>query len=495
MRIGRALHPSEGRAGRERDEQVGRADRDAGGRASTFLLTTGLVLISRIPFLGPGYGYDPDAWRVAWAARSIAASGTYQASRFPGYPIQELVCSLLAGGGPIALTGATAIMSAFAAGCFALVFRSLGSRDGLLAALALASAPAFYVTSVQAMDYAWALAFALAGLLLALSGRPGVAGILAGLSIGCRLTSGLWLVPLGLALAWRLPPGRRRSGILVFTATALLIGALAFLPAFQQYGVRFLRFYEPAGARLLFTAKNASVDLWGIIGVLGLALGIPLGLVRARQTPGRRSIPPADARLRIAAWGLGLLLFVAAYLRLPVDAAYLIPAIPLTLLLCGHLLERRAFIAICVALVISPWIFKISQTDKADSPVFRSGTSTLHLGGQHYVFDWLRGPILYEKARAGGGVEYVDRTLRRARRLGGETVVVAWEWLPQIRLRLGGQVDGRARYVHLLSAGDLDSLRRQGVNVYYLAGADANNALVHGVSLRAHGARSLDAMK
>lgn len=51
-----------------------------------------VVLFSRLPFLDAGYGVNADAWRVARAAHEIATTGQYSVSRFPGYPIQEIVC-------------------------------------------------------------------------------------------------------------------------------------------------------------------------------------------------------------------------------------------------------------------------------------------------------------------------------------------------------------------------------------------------------------------
>ena len=52
------------------------------------LLVAAIVLVSRLPFLAPGYGTDADAWRIAWAAHGIASTGRYEAARFPGNPIQ-----------------------------------------------------------------------------------------------------------------------------------------------------------------------------------------------------------------------------------------------------------------------------------------------------------------------------------------------------------------------------------------------------------------------
>ncbi|MEP6937397.1 MAG: hypothetical protein ABI871_04945, partial [Chthoniobacterales bacterium] len=65
---------------------------DALTRSACILMLVGVAL-SRLPFLDAGYGVNVDAWRVARAARHIAQTGEYEASRFPGYPVHEIVCS------------------------------------------------------------------------------------------------------------------------------------------------------------------------------------------------------------------------------------------------------------------------------------------------------------------------------------------------------------------------------------------------------------------
>jgi len=84
------------------------------------------------------------------------------------------------------------------------------------------------------------------------------------------------------------------------------------------------------------------------------------------------------------------------------------------------------------------------------------------------------------------------KTVSRARRLSAESVIVAYDWLPQIRVRIGGKREGNVEYVYLLTAAELADLRRRGVPVYDLAGADAENVKVNGVSLRENGARPLE---
>jgi hypothetical protein len=144
--------------------------------------------------------------------------------------------------------------------------------------------------------------------------------------------------------------------------------------------------------------------------------------------------------------------------------------------------------------VASPWVLKVSQPGKPDSLRSTAGTVTLRLGGQPWILDLLRGPVLADHERRAHGMRYVEASLERARSLPGESVIVAYDWLPQIRVRLSGKRDGRVEYVYLLTAGELADLRRREVGVYDLAGAEAENVKVNGASLRENGSRPLDGM-
>ncbi|MBL0103402.1 MAG: hypothetical protein IPP51_06330 [Bacteroidetes bacterium] len=54
-----------------------------------------LVFVSRLPFLSAGFGLDGDSWSVSIAARLLHNTGEYVPSRLPGYPVHELLCSLM----------------------------------------------------------------------------------------------------------------------------------------------------------------------------------------------------------------------------------------------------------------------------------------------------------------------------------------------------------------------------------------------------------------
>jgi hypothetical protein len=460
-----------------------------------FALVTLIVLLSRLPFLGAGYGADPDAWRAAWAARVIALTGQYEASRFPGYPLQEFVSAWLWRGGPIALNGASALLCAIGAGCFALTLRTLRVRDALLASLALASAPAVFLASVTAMDYAWALGFDLAALYCAVRGRAFAAGSLAGLAIASRMPSVGWLVPLALALAHAVPRGARRRSIAVLLITAVGAGAVAFLPVLFTYGPRFLRFYEygyPAAALVL---KNATADLWGVPGVLVLTLVVVFHAARGERPSLESAASGPMPPLIFAACASGIAIYAAIYLRLPIKAAYLLPVVPMVMIVLGGWLSRRAFAAVCLALLLSPWFLKLSQPGMFGEPPSGRGTVAMRVFGRSVALRLVPGPVLADRERREQGMRYVERSLERARALDGRAVVIAYDWLPQVRVRLGGKLDGRVEYAYVATAEELRAWARQGIRVRYLAGADWGNARVNGVDLGRAGARSLDATR
>jgi len=148
-----------------------------------FFFTVLTVLASRLPFLLPGYGFDPDAWGVAFISRQIATTGTYYVSRFPGYPVQEFFYSIIWKSGPLLMNGMTALLSGLATAFFALSMKKMEFAQPFFSALVFAFVPVVYVNSVTSIDYVWALCFVLGSLYCVLSDRPVFAGLLLGLAI------------------------------------------------------------------------------------------------------------------------------------------------------------------------------------------------------------------------------------------------------------------------------------------------------------------------
>src|SRR5690349_20650244 len=211
------------------------------------------VFVSHLPFVTPGYGTDTDAWKFATAIREMSMTGRYTASRFPGYPVVEVVSTPFARLGPWAPNALSALAAAACAWLAARLFARHGVRDALLAGAAFVFLPAAFIAGTSSMDYLWALAFALAAWLDAAAGRPARAGLWAGLAIGSRITSVLFLPSLALLLVQPgASPGRAGRAVrqvLTLGAVALAVAVVCYAPAFARYGWAMFSYSEINGGQ------------------------------------------------------------------------------------------------------------------------------------------------------------------------------------------------------------------------------------------------------
>ncbi len=490
----RADSQSESRANPQLD--VGRSRRDA-------MLFGGVLcfsFLSRVPFLGTGYGNDPDAWGLAVAARHIAATGEYVASRLPGYPVQELACSLLYRGGPIALNAVTALLSAVAVGFFMCSVRRLGSRQHLWAGLALAMTPVIFVNSTNSMDYVWALAFILAGHHCALVGRPVLAGCLLGLAVGCRITSVAMVLPLCILLfeASAIPSGPR--AIIKLLLATCLVAAIAYMPVAYCYGCGFLSFAEPPTyPSVLSVFSRATLRTWGCVGSLVIAGGLAftaLRFVARSRAVGARlegaAIPSPKSRAPIIAAAVAIGAYVIAYLRLPLEEGYLIPAVPFVIILLGRVMTRRMFKGVCLALCVSPWVCSLGRTASASPQTYSSSAMHFNVAGQQLALDIARGPIFVSHAERQYGMGFVDRIMQHGDRLPRGSVIVVGFWQTQILAKLTDPPPESPLFVSIIDADQLERFQLDGRMIYFLPEMATYNQAVNGFDLERTAASPLD---
>jgi hypothetical protein len=425
-------------------------------------------------------------------ARRICETGQYTASRLPGYPLPELIGALLWRGGPLVLNGCTAVFSAWAAASFIRAAKVLGSADPLLAGLALAMTPVVFVNSVNSMDTVWALALILASHHAVLIGRPTRAGVLLGLAIGCRMTSGAMLLPLSILLCARQVKGRRGRAVAALCLAACLVGALLFVPVFARYGWGMLHFSEPPDyPSALSVVSRATLHVWGGVGLVGVFFGV-LSMMPGRRVLRRASNPSSAGGATVACSIVAVGLYAIGFARLPLSEGYLIPAVPFAILLMGQFLSRRVFRFVCVTLCLSPFVCGIGRAESESAWTYSDRAVRFVVGGQSLVLDATRGPILRAHAERVGGAVFVDRILSNGRSLPEGSVVIVGYWLPQIRVRLGGGSTDHVRYVYLLDEASLAAHRSEGNGVYYLPEMAAFNREVYGIDPRAAGAIPLN---
>ena len=450
-----------------------------------------VVLLSRLPFLDAGYGVNVDAWRVALRAREIAITGDYSVSRFPGYPIQEIVCSWFWRGGPFALNGLSAIFSAIAATAFAAIARELDGRDSLLAALAFAATPILFISSVSSKDYIWAVAFVLLAILSALHQRPVLAGMFLGLATGCRITSLSMLFPVALIVFSR---SDRHQGIASVTKVAgvsLITAIIAFSPVWLRYGTAFWRFYEHARPDWLTILSRGTLEVWGTVGLTGMVLAAPTLIARRRigrsaddatlkpkaqdliaarlelSSPTGLVDPPwSRSKWTVVALGLWLAITVAVYLRLPDQAGYLLPAVPAVLLLAQQLVSRRAFQFACACLILSPFV-NLGPTGVQAGAIFADRAERVHT------------------------MDQVEHFVRYAETLPGQNTIVVGAWEPIIATVAPHIAHGRNHYVYLLDDTALAAALARNEPIFYAPRMREFNQRIYGIDLTKYGGINL----
>lgn len=448
-----------------------------------FLVVVAAVLITRLPFLGPGLGADADAWRVYLAGRNIALTGAYTASRLPGYPVIEYASAVAWPWGYTALNALTAVMSGVAVAFFALSSRRLGARTWWAGTAALALVPVMFVNSVVLMDYAWALAFMLGALYFVIARRPWLGGVFLGLAIGCRLTSAVALLPLGLMVL--LDPGqddaagssdatvlsgpfrpKRLRQAAILAATTAVVAALLYTPVIARFGASFLSFVESDVT--LRAAWERFRGAWGDLGMAAILLAlasVPLAAwTRRHQQP--RRVAADLPRAWVLAWGLGVLLYLIAYARLPLESGYLLPVVPFALLLGAAVLDERVWLGACALLALS-WAVGFSGSAAPAGPLVRAQRTRV---------------ARYSTAAI---------ALETARGLAPRSAILAESSYPAIQAMQLDTTKTAARFLYRPNPAELRRLVDEGYAVYYLEGVDELVRDAYGIDLAAMGARPL----
>lgn len=409
----------------------------------SFIILAIVVFISRLPFISAGYGDDPDAWRLINAARDIAGTGHYCPSRLPGYPIPEMVYTLLKSGGPIVVNGLVALLSAIGAAFFAATVRKLGvgAKYYLLAGLAIAFTPVIYINSTCAMDYIWAMTFMLAGLYFATTTKPLLAGVMIGLAIGSRIIYGAMLIPCGLMLFESSKSHQRVRNVLILCLAACATGVAAFAPVIGRYGLHFLKFCDAPYPPIATVVSRATTDVWGEFGRVAIVLGLIVQVILMRRLNSGSYIPKKAGVLPVIGWGIAAILYTLIYLRLPLESGYLVPAVPFVILLLARFLERRVFAIVCIGIIAASFI----GVTHVAGPIFESNTKRLQ------------------------DIDYIGKVISTAERLPGQNVIIAGRWQPQIlgTLVSRGQ-SNRISYTYMMSPKTCSIYRSKGYGVYYL---------------------------
>lgn len=431
-----------------------------------FILLPLVLLFTRIPFLFPGYGLDADAWRVAKSVKHISETREYVASRLPGYPVHEYLLSLtIFKQNYFTSNLLTAIFSVLAMFLFTLILKEFKVKNYLLIGTSILFVPVIYVNSVNTMDYMIALAFMLGAFYSLIKKKTLFSGIFLGLAIGSRITSGAFLIPL---LYWIYTSDYQKKKVtLILLSSTLLTAILCYMPVFFKYGSGFFSFYDNVGypSFALLVGKGV-LQVWGTIGILSI-LGL-LAYVLVDNVKFVTSIFSDDYKKRIVIFSLSVIfLYTVAFLRLPHEAAYLIPIVPFVLILLAISLPSKLISLFIPLLIISSFVANVDT----------KGFSVL-------------GPILSQHLKRNVQMREGNLILENVKIKNKKTLLVSGVKCPQLMLMKDNE---NLKLVYLIeNEKELSAYLNEGYSIYFLKGVDKYNFEYNQIDLVTSGAIELE---
>lgn len=436
-------------------------------RSEVWLLFAGgiAVLLSRMPWLTAGPGMDPDSYRVFNVAKSIADTGSYSASRLPGYPAYEYLVTALVNLGPAATNLLSTLFSVCAFVLLALILRKSGIRPYLAGAIAFAFTPVVYINSVSTIDYIPAVTLILAATYFVLDRRFIVAGLCLGIAVGMRITSGAMLVPL---IFWLVLSMDRESAVrscVQLISTTLVTAIICFIPVFYKYGLGFFTFTDFSGYPSFTKIFMVGIFwVWGSVGIIaltGLCAFTPLYINRNRTILAERQ---TLALIVLAI--VSVVMYVAAFLRLPAESGYLIPLIPFVIMFFGLVLPANFIRAFAVILVVSSFV-----------SIGKTGVS-------------MEGPVLSDNRSRVSKQQYARAVIKAFDKLPSSAIaIVGWE-LPSIKTELLSSGRDAERFIYKIDdQKKCMKYRNEGRTIFFLPGLDEYHKKFYGVDLRQCGSQ------
>ncbi len=444
-----------------------------------------LFVFLRIPMLFLGFGLDPDAWRIANSAFDLRYHLTYHASRFPGYPLPELVNSLLINFGWTATNSLTMLLSLLSVITFGSLLRSNGFNNKGLLTATYAFTPLLWINSTNSMEYMWALSLVMFSWFFLTRKKYIVGGIMMGLALGSRPQAIFFLVPFFFLL---IANGVKKGDIFKFALSFLAVSGMLFLPLILTYGFTFIRHYPPR-TTVLHTVYQA-IKYFGLPSLIVLA-ALSITSLKALSTMLVKR-KTNDMFILLAA-----VTVCASFAITPYHFEYLIPLIPFGLILMSRIGKKPLFILLCCCILLHSFLSVGSiQTTGTGSFRVRAVDSGAVLNN-------------IEERR-----EQISTIMRlSARELDQRSVVIAGPWLPIIaylddnvssamgeKRMYDSNISGQGVwnfqhniwYRYLIDLDELNKLLKKGFKIQYIDRIREYTTEVYGYDLNEYGAVFLE---
>ncbi len=444
-----------------------------------------IVFLSRIPFITAGYGVEEDSWGIALAAFHTHLTGTYEPSRLPGHPFQEYIFSFLWGGGPVVFNGLCAFFSAIGAVFFELILKQLRFNHSFLAALAFAFVPVYFISSTYTIDFVWTEALVLIAFYLLLKHKFLLSGAFLGLAIGCRITSGIMILPF-MMIIWQTHD--LKTNVVRFfqlLLPMLFIAVLLFVPVIQIFGYGFFMYYDqfpyPPLTKVLY---KMIIGVFGCIGTITLGVCLVNAVFnKSKQDAGKEFNYSLDKKIILAS-SVIIILFIISYFRLPQKSGYMIPVLPFLIILFGYYLNRKNFIFLCVGFLLSSFLLGINLTDSYRGATHSTYAFIFNVSKQEIFIDPVSGPVFSDYSKRKQKMAFTEQVICKSAAHPVNAVVIAGWWFNEILVSLVPYINcNKVVYESYMNSEKMEMYRKKKYEIYYLPEQDLYNDLMYKMNL------------
>jgi hypothetical protein len=426
-----------------------------------------------------GFGLDADGWREILSGYKIIFNHIYEPSRFPGYPVLEFFASFLwftklPSIIPGILNFVSVVVSVLAIYFFASILEVIKAKDDrpvFLAVCAFGINTLFFINSIVLMDYTWSLAFMLGAIYFILVDKKKTSAVFLAAATGCRLTAGIMIVPILFYFVVLYKNENVTKLIIKYLLIFSAILTIIYSPLLINYGFKFLTFDQPDYPKISLIVGRATIRIWGTIGVIGVSAGFIFVIF---QFLSKRSDIKLNAKqtLIIRLIGLSIILFILLFIRLPLEAGYLLPVVPLTLILFYLKLSKEYFQVISLLIILSSFFLNFDT----------------------YGFK-LKGPLLINYDKRVQETEYLERVIPAILKKEDKSVIICEAFLPKIEIMLILRNQTVPQNVKLIYTLSLDSLKiyyvERQYDVYYLKDINEQIMQIYHYDLRSLNGKEL----
>jgi len=349
-----------------------------------------LIVISRIPFLSLGFGYDIDGWVVVNTAYFFNQTGQYIVSRGLGHPLFEfLIAGLLRlNSSEIIpdwiLTNSIVLISfLLSVILFYKILKAWKIENPYLLIFTYSFMPVLWRNSTMTDDFLISLMFILLAQYLLINNRFIYSSIALSFACGTRFENSIIILPF-ILLLWLITKNRRL--IISYLLIWGIIIAIFLMPYIANYGTFTYEQYKEVGElKSNFMMYFLKAGYRGIYWFLGIDAAIFLigGLLLKRLQIKKLSDKILALNPEYIFSFSTVLVFILLFIKFPYKQEYLLPMIPSLFILLNFILGKKNFLIFSLICILNGFIMipgvevKFSPEGKIYSEIHAVAKGTL----------------------------------------------------------------------------------------------------------------------